>query len=160
MYVDCFSPMGCSVSRAYFEAFSTFLEWVVKRESMLSSVLHYLDDFFFVGPSGTRVCVAILQTMERVVADFAVPLAPEKTEGLSTWVKFLGILIDSDRMECRLPEDKVKDLRFLVHLAKGVKKLHLREVQSFLGKLNFTCRILTMGRVFCRRLSTATLGVL
>lgn len=31
--VDCCLPMGCSISCAYFEMFSAFLEWVVKRES-------------------------------------------------------------------------------------------------------------------------------
>ncbi|XP_075705634.1 histone-binding protein RBBP4-like [Rhinoderma darwinii] len=42
--------------------------------------------------------------MEKVAIDFGVPLAPEKTEGPTTVIKFLGIIIDSDRLECRLPE--------------------------------------------------------
>lgn len=158
-YVDCCLPMGCSVSCYFFELFSTFLEWVVRQESLVPSVLHYLDDFLFIGPGGSRVCATLLRTMERVAADFGVPLAPEKTEGPVTEIRFLGIMIDSDRMECRLPEDKVADLRLVVGAAMGARKITLRELQSLLGKLNFACRVIPMGRVFCRRLAMATAGV-
>ncbi|CAH2246617.1 PREDICTED: uncharacterized protein LOC100494000, partial [Pelobates cultripes] len=49
-FVDLCLPMGCSISCAYFEKFSTFLEWVVRRESAGGTVVHYLDDFLCVGP--------------------------------------------------------------------------------------------------------------
>lgn len=157
-FVDLCLPIGCSISCSYFETFSTFLEWVVKSESQIPSVLHYLDDFLFVGPSGSRVCLSLLQTMERVSRNFGVPLAPDKTEGPTTVIKFLGILIDSERMECRLPDDKVEDLRQAVGRARESNKIRLRDLQSLLGKLNFACRIIPMGRVFCRRLAMATAG--
>lgn len=158
-YVDRCLPMGCSVSCAFFEKFSTFLEWAVRQESRVASVLHYLDDFLFVGPRGSRVCSVLLQTMERLALDFGVPLAPDKTEGPATEIKFLGIVIDSGRMECRLPEDKLVDLRQVVGRTRLVKKIRLRELQSLIGKLQFACRIIPMGRVFCRRLAMATAGV-
>lgn len=90
-YVDRCLPMGCSVSCAYFEKFSSFLEWVVRRESEVPSVLHYLDDFLFVGPKGSRVCSILLSTMERISRNFGVPLAADKTEGPVTVIWFLGI---------------------------------------------------------------------
>lgn len=158
-YVDCCLPMGCSISCSYFESFSSFLEWVVKREAGWALALHYLDDFLFVGPAGSRVCSVLLHTMERVAGQFGVPLALEKTEGPATVMKFLGILIDTEAMECRLPEDKLLDLRESVRVVRQAKKVQLRQVQSLLGKLNFACRIITMGRVFCRRLAQATAGV-
>lgn len=61
------------------------------------------------------MCVALLLTMEWVMADFGVPLALEKTEGLVTAITFLGIEIDSEQMECRLPGDKLWDLRQVVN---------------------------------------------
>lgn len=158
-FVDRCLPMGCSVSCSYFELFSTFLEWVVKQEAQIPSVLHYLDDFLFIGPAASRVCALLSRTMERISLHFGVPLAPEKTEGPTTVIKFLGILIDSDLMECRLPEDKVVDLREVVLQARRARKIRLRDLQSLLGKLNFACRIIPMGRVFCRRLAMSTAGV-
>ena len=39
--------------------------------------------------------------------DLGVPLALEKVEGPSTTISFLGILLDTVRMDIRLPEDKL-----------------------------------------------------
>lgn len=38
-----------------FEMFSSFLEWVVKRQAGWASVLHYLEDFLSMGQVGSRV---------------------------------------------------------------------------------------------------------
>ncbi|XP_075129430.1 uncharacterized protein LOC142202939 [Leptodactylus fuscus] len=46
-------------------------------------------------------------------------------------------IIDTVAMECRLPEDKLLDLRATVNRACHLKKLQLRELQSVLGMLNF-----------------------
>lgn len=72
---------------------------------------------------------------------------------------FLGITIDSVAMECRLPGDKLLALRREVTHLAGKQKVRLRELHSLLGKLNFACRIILMGRIFCRQLSLATAGV-
>ena len=50
-YFDKCLPMGCSISCALFEKFSTFLEFCICNLSKSSSITHYLDDFFFVGKS-------------------------------------------------------------------------------------------------------------
>ncbi|KAM9324594.1 uncharacterized protein PAF06_000661 [Gastrophryne carolinensis] len=157
-YVDRCLPMGCSISCAYFEAFSSFLEWVVKERAGMGSVTHYLDDFLCVGPGGTRVCHLLLSTMLNVFGAFGVPVAHDKTEGPATVIKFLGIEIDTVRGVCRLPRDKIEDLVGGLEGALGVKKVTLVQLQSVLGKLNFACRVLPMGRVFTRRLSLATAG--
>ncbi|KAE8597602.1 hypothetical protein XENTR_v10016529 [Xenopus tropicalis] len=43
--------------------------------------------------------------------------------------------------------------------ARQARKVTLKQLQSLLGKLNFACRIIPMGRVFSRRLPLATAGV-
>ncbi|XP_077338353.1 uncharacterized protein LOC143983017 [Lithobates pipiens] len=158
-YVDLCLPMGCSISCAYFEAFSSFLEWVVRDVSGLESVIHYLDDFLCVGPPASNVCAILLSTLQHIAGRFGVPLAGDKTEGPVTELNFLGIVIDSMAMECRLPENKLRDLQAELAGMQGRPKVQLRALQSLLGKLNFACRIIPMGRVFCRRLSGATAGV-
>ncbi|CAJ0956117.1 unnamed protein product [Ranitomeya imitator] len=159
-FVDCCLPMGCSISCAYFEAFSTFLEWVVKDVPGIRSCSHYLDDFLFIGPAESADCSILLHTMESVAKNFGVPLVEDKTVGPVTVLNFLGIEIDTVAMECRLPADKLTELRQDVVNPIGLKKINLRSLQSLLGKLNFACRIMPMGRAFCRRrLSLATVGV-
>ncbi|KAM3932738.1 uncharacterized protein RB166_005767 [Leptodactylus fuscus] len=157
-YVDRCLPMGCSISCAYFEAFSTFLEHVIREVSGSESVIHYLD-FLCIGPADTDVCAALLATTKWVVGRFGVPLAPDKTEGPRTRLSFLGIELDTVAMEFRLPESKIADLRHVVRLAGRRRKIMLRDLQSLLGKLNFACRVMPMGRVFNRRLAGATKGL-
>ncbi|KAM3924807.1 uncharacterized protein RB166_008163 [Leptodactylus fuscus] len=61
-------------------------------------------------------------------------------------------------MECRLPDEKLRDLKLAVGRASRLKKMQLKDLQSLLGKLNFACRIMPMGRVFSRCLAAATAG--
>ncbi|XP_072254328.1 uncharacterized protein, partial [Pyxicephalus adspersus] len=158
-YVDRCLPMGCSVSCALFEKFSTFLEWVVRTVAEVDSVIHYLDDFLLIGPAESGVCRVLLATLQHVAETFGVPLAGEKTEGPTTVLTFLGIELDTVVMECRLPLAKLDGLRGDVSRALERRKMRLQEVQSLLGKLNFACRVIRMGRIFCRRLAAATAGV-
>lgn len=158
-YVDKCLPMGCSISCAMFEVFSSFLEWVVREVSGLESMIHYLDDFLCIGPPSSSVCAILLSTLQHTAERFGVPLAADKTEGPTTEISFLGIVIDSMAMECRLPQGKLLDLQTEIRQVHGMKKIQLRDLQSLLGKLNFACRVIPMDRVFCRWLSAATAGV-
>ena len=55
-YFDKCLPMGCSLSCFYFESFSSFLDWVVSIEANSNYLLHYLDDFLFLGQAGSLGC--------------------------------------------------------------------------------------------------------
>ncbi|OCT72024.1 hypothetical protein XELAEV_18035008mg [Xenopus laevis] len=72
-YVDRSLTMGCSIS--YYEAFSTFLEWVVRSKAGVVSAIHYLDDFLCVGPPQSNLCAVLLQILQYVTVQFGVPLA-------------------------------------------------------------------------------------
>ncbi|KAM8945646.1 uncharacterized protein RCH25_048954 [Pelodytes ibericus] len=128
-------------------------------EAGCESILHYLDDFLLVGPRDYYVCAHLLGVVEAVTHGFGVPLAREKTEGPVTCLCFLGIELDSVAGECRLPMDKLIGLRADISAAMGLRKIRLQQLQSLLGKLNFACKIMPMGRVFNRRLAAATAGV-
>ncbi|XP_056419396.1 uncharacterized protein LOC130360877 [Hyla sarda] len=158
-YYDVCLPMGCAISCRYFEMFGSFLEWVVRFETGSRSVIHYLDDFLFVGPDGSPRCVFLLDTFRFFMQKFGVPLSAEKTEGPSTVISFLRIEIDSVAMVFRLPAEKLESLLLLVESFCGVRKVTLRQVQVLLGHLVFACHVMPMGRVFSRRLSLATKGV-
>ncbi|KAM9319605.1 uncharacterized protein PAF06_003991 [Gastrophryne carolinensis] len=106
-----------------------------------------------------EACELILASMLEVFRGFGVPVAHEKTEGPASSIKFLGIEIDTVEGVCRLPADKVQDLETGLEGILGLRKIRLKQLQSVLGKLNFACRVLPMGRVFMRRLSLATVGI-
>ncbi|XP_063790754.1 uncharacterized protein LOC134945420 [Pseudophryne corroboree] len=157
-YVDRCLPMGCSVSCAYFECFSIFLHWCVQTASGQLGVAHYLDDFLFVGPGDSSVCGDILSVARSLFCALGVPVAQDKCEGPCTCLSYLGIEIDTVGGCCRLPEDKVRKLLGLITDCLGKRRVRLKHVQSLLGSLNFACRIIPMGRIFCRKLERATAG--
>ncbi|XP_029454007.1 uncharacterized protein LOC115089819 [Rhinatrema bivittatum] len=115
-YFDKCLPMGCSISCAYFERFSTFVQWAVEQDIGKGKIIHYLDDFLFTGHRDTQACAQALEAFTRKTDELGIPLAKHKSEG---------------------PSQKL----------------------SFLGHLNFACKIMPMGRPFMRRLSQATAGI-
>lgn len=90
-----------------------------------------------------------------------IPIKSEKTEGPATTIVFLGIELDTCFMEARLPDDKIQKIKLaLAAVSKKKKiKLHVRDLQSLIGLLNFACYVVVPGRAFLRRLINLTIGV-
>ena len=88
-----------------------------------------------------------------------VPLAPEKTVGPDTVLQFAGITLDSVFFEARLPEDKLAKCRVMLHNVYTRRTVTLKELQSLIGLLNFTCTDVAPGRAFLRRLIDLTKGI-
>ena len=88
-----------------------------------------------------------------------VPIVQEKTVGPFNMMQFAGITLDSVRQEARLPEDKVRKCQLLLYHFYTRRKVTLRELQSLLGLLNFTCSVAVTGRAFLRRMIDLTKGI-
>ena len=88
--------------------------------------------------------------------NLGIPISLHKTEGPVTVIQFLGILLDSNRMEARLPDDKVQRLREELSKWHNKKSATLRELQSLIGTLNFACRVVPPGRPFLQRIIQLT----
>ena len=157
-YMDAVLPMGCSSSCAIFEAFSNALHWIAQYQLSVSGVVHFLDDFLFLAPSKDK-CLSDMQAFMDLCADIGVPLAPSKTIAPTTALPFLGITLDSVRLEARLPVDKLEQCKLLLRAFSVRSKVSLRELQSLIGVLNFACSVVVPGRPFLRRLIDLTMGV-
>ena len=62
----------------------------------------------------------------------------------------VGIELDTDKMEVRLPEEKLRKCVTLIYEFLKRKKVSLKEMQSLIGLLNFTCSVVIPGRTFLR----------
>ena len=60
--------------------------------------------------------------------------------------------LDTDKMEARLLEEKLRKCVTLIYEFLKRKKVSLKEMQSLIGLLNFTCSVVIPGRTFLRRL--------
>ena len=156
-YFDVCLPMGLSSSCQIFKAFSSSLEWISVHRFGASGVLHILDDFLFIARTEEQ-CRTDLSNFLRMCDYLGVPIAQEKTCGPSQVIQFAGITLDSINQEARLPEDKLQKCRLLLESFCKRRKVTLRELQSLIGLLNFTCSVIVPGRAFLRRLIDVTIG--
>lgn len=124
--------MGFSISCQYFETFSTFLEWAVRRDTGCSTLTHHLDDFFFVGHACSDRCLFLLVSFCAQMGRFGVPLSPEKTEGPAHVLSFLGIEIDIVCMLFCLPQDMLDKLALCLRTFISSHKVTQKQMQSLL----------------------------
>ena len=69
-------------------------------------MLHLLDDFLTTDPpNATAERTMALLTL--VFNRLCVPIAQHKTVGPTVQLLYLGIILDTERMEARLPDDKL-----------------------------------------------------
>lgn len=157
-YIDRCLPMGIRCAPAYFETFSTFLEFCVRDKLGTDRLMHYMDDFLAVGApiGGGLTCLEIIQEFRAVCKEVGVPLAHEKSEGPTTRLTFLGLEIDTVQMQVKVPVDKITALKQKIARALRKKSLTLREIQSLVGSLTFVCRAVKPGRAFLRRIIDVT----
>ena len=65
--------------------------------------------------------------------NLSVPIAANKTEGPSTTLEFMGVILDTVRMEARIPGDKVEHIQAFLALYQTKKSSTLRNCNLLLG---------------------------
>ena len=84
------------------------------KQQGVAPLLHCLDDFLTIGPPDTNTCQNYMDTIKEVCEILGVPLAVEKVKGPSTILSFLGITLDTCKMEARLAEEKLTRIQHIV----------------------------------------------
>ena len=110
LYIDTCLPFGLRLAPKLFNILADLLSWIILKRGA-SFLLHYLDDFLTIGPPNSDICKTNLNIITRTCEELGVPLAFEKIEGPATSLPFLGIILDSSKMEARLPLDKLMRIR-------------------------------------------------
>ena len=91
-----------------------------------------------------------------VCLQLGIPLALEKLEGPSQSLTFLGIVLDTQSMEARVPDDKLLRIRTQLAAWLGKQKATKREILSLVGLLQHTTKVVKSGRTsFSRMYSSA-----
>jgi hypothetical protein len=151
-FVDLALPFGLRSAPYIFNSLADLFHWIIVNNFLVPDLLHYLDDYFTLGPPASPVCAQSLHAIQNAANDIGIPLAPEKIEGPSTCLTFLGIELDSDQMTARLPANKLSDLLILIQSWVSKKHCKRKELESLVGKLNHACYVVPAGRTFLRRL--------
>jgi len=148
-YIDLFLPFGLRTAPFLFNLFAEALHWILQRK--YSWILHhYLDDFIVFFPKGTTLNKAHTQ-FKSVCTQLGFLIAEDKNVQ-GTVVDYLGLLIDSNKMEARLPPNKKDRVLIEVHRLLRKPSVTQRDLQSVLGFLTFCTRVFPLGRPFLRNL--------
>jgi hypothetical protein len=151
-------PQGAASSCFIFERIATALQWILQYKFGIKHVVHYLDDFLFLGKTQDS-CKKAMETFHQLCRELDIPINHSKTEGPVTILSFLGIQLDSIHFKASLPQDKVYRYTALMTSFLTRKTCTLHELQQVIGSLQFTTSVVRPGRTFLRRLINATMGV-
>ena len=163
-FYDRVLPFGLRSAPYLFNQLSEAIEWILVNKCLISFACHILDDFLIIEPAADlaphdQSCRQSLSAMLLTFTNLCIPIAPTKTQGPSTTLEFMGITLDSIRMEARLPLDKVERILTSLSDFQGRKSCTLKELQSLIGTLNFACRVIPPGRPFLQRMVALTRNI-
>ena len=148
--LDLRLPFGLRSAPKIFNAVADALQWIFGAKG-IAPVLHYLDDFILVEGSMAEAehkkaeLVSTCRTL-------GIPLEPSKLEGPSSCLTFLGIEVDTQALQLRLPVEKLDRLKEVLDTVGGKRSLTLLELQSLVGLLQHASKVVRPGRSFMRRL--------
>ena len=150
-YIDRALPFGLRSAPKLFTALADFVAWVLACKG-IQHQLHYLDDFLFLAApnsqQGQEFRTVALQTLARL----GIPVAAHKTEGPTTALAFLGIVVNTSTFELHLPMEKLTRLQETIQQWTQRRSCTQKELESFLGHLSHAATVIPLGRIFLRQL--------
>lgn len=149
-FYDTKVPFGAAQSPSIFQRLSSAVCRIMKSKYSFC-VIAYLDDFLIIESTYDR-CSAALTCLIQLLRKLGFYINWNKVEGPSQRLIFLGILIDTCKLTLSLPGDKLTEFFNLLCDFKGKHRASKKQIESLIGKLNWSCQVIKGGRTFLRRL--------
>ena len=89
-----------------------------------------------------------LSSALKLINDLGLQFSPEKIQGPSTKITWLGIVFDTCKMEVSIPSEKLLETQSLVDQWMKKDSSSRQELQSLLGKLHHIARCVKPARLF------------
>lgn len=163
-YYERVLPFGLRSSCKLWELIAHALQFLCEQLPCRVSheVIHYVDDFLFVVNFAENKSFSfsaasdLLRDALALCKKLGVPMAPDKIEGPTQCLIFLGIQIDSISLMASLPQERMDEIHRLMVDWKSKEKSSIRDLQSLSGLLNFACACVAPGRIYTRRIIDQT----
>ena len=150
-FFDKVLQFGCRSSPKLFNDIAAATNLVMFKNGVSYSD-HYLDDFVTMGPPRSNECADNLNIMLQTCADVGFAVNPHKVVQPTTTLEFLGIVLDTEKMEMRISTERMHDILSELQQWLFKKRATKRQLLSLIGKLMFVCRVVKPGRIFVQRL--------
>ena len=86
--------------------------------------------------------------MLKFFKSLGIPLSMNKTVGPSSCLEYLGVILESVKIEARLPADKILRIKTFIQELLSKRSCTKKELLQFLGHMYFASRVILAGRSF------------
>lgn len=148
-YIDCRMPFGSRISSLYMQKMSCLLQRALLQAKITTVV--YLDDVLVISPR-TNDPNCEFQTVIGLLRKVGLPVAWDKVISPTRCIQFLGIIIDLDLKEIRMPREKIDNFLELIKDVSARKYIAKRTLQKILGHINHISKGVPPARFFINRL--------
>jgi hypothetical protein len=152
LYQFTHMPFGLSIAPRVCTQLLSVVAFALTRAGIRH--VRYLDDFFLIGASSEEVSQQLI-TAQAVITGFGLVVNPDKTEGPSQSLSFLGIQLDSIAQTVSCTAARVAELTALLQSLRHQHIIQRRHAESLIGKLSFAAQVLPGARPFMRRMLDA-----
>lgn len=142
---------GCRSSPKIFDHLSRAIVWIAKNNYGIQRILHLLDDFLTLDDP-TFPAFRTMAVLTLLLKKLCIGYSLSKTVGPVHDLEYLGLILDTVNMQCRLPLDKLQRIINMVVSFMKRPTCTKREMLSLCGNLSFATRVIPAGRSFMFRL--------
>ena len=140
--VDTRLPFGCKKACQIFQKLSNVVARMLRDRNV--TVINYLDDLLVISPTKTQNWLDLDTTINLLVT-LGFEINWDKVAPPAKQMTFLGVHIDSASRTLSISSDKLSDFKALLTIWRSKKRCSKRELLSFLGRLNWICRVVFGG---------------
>lgn len=133
---------------------------VVILRNMGICLITYIGDILIIAETESQLkdqtagLIYLLENLGFVVNHPKSQLQPTQT------IEFLGFMVDSQKMELRLPGQKIRNIRADTNKLRTAETVTALDLSRFLGKLNSTTQAISVAPLFYRQLQDNLQAVL
>ena len=147
-YFDCTLSMGSRSSAHCCQCVTNAVVYIFVNWGYFA--INYLDDLG--GAQEEQTADIAFETLLRLLKQFGLTEAINKSCSPNYVMVFLGIEVNSLLLTLRIPQDKLQEILELLDLWCDKHTCTIKELQSLAGVLNFASRCVKSGRVYLSRI--------
>lgn len=148
-YIDIAMPFGSRLSSVYMQNMARFIQRALLRKGLLTII--YLDDILTICKRSEDPRMSFKEVYS-LISDLGLPIALDKVVHPTRVIRFLGIMIDLNEREIRIPGDKISAFLELARDTKDKKYVSVRCIQSIAGHINHIGKAVRPARCFMNRI--------
>ena len=145
-YVDVMLPFGFRHGSVFFQRCTDAVRYVMKEHFHCPNLYNYIDDLIYIALPGhiDEAYSALTSLLTELGLDISISkLVPPTTVAIC-----LGIKIDTVNQTLRIPDEKLQEIRQMVHNYSKKTQVTKKQLQSLLGSLLYITKCVRPARYF------------